>query len=232
MKRLADGLTALRFFVALPLVWVALMLPPARSLAPAVWLTLVAWTSDWLDGPLARRSGSTQQTWLGRHDLEADLAIVLAQAVVLVAWGVALPALVALVIAGGWVGWCAVRGRGPLALLAHGLWTDRKTLAVNTAPLQFATFVVYGNFMVVVWTRQAGLGRLLAGWLAATLLLSPGRSWHRIRSFFVVMRRFLLREPATPSASEHPVSANHNAASLDGGDRSQGRVPGLPNGPM
>jgi phosphatidylglycerophosphate synthase len=216
MKRLADGLTALRFIVALPMVWIALMLPPARSLAPAVWLTIVAWTSDWLDGPLARRSGSSKQTWLGRHDLEADLVIVLAQAVVLASWGVLLPAVATLVIVGGWVSWCAVRGQGPLSLLAKGLWTDRKTLAVSTAPLQFATFIVYGDFIAVVWSREAGLGRLLAGWLVVTLLLSPTRSWHRIRSFFVVMRRFLFREPAMPPPSEQRASDPHKPASLEG----------------
>jgi phosphatidylglycerophosphate synthase len=232
MKRLADGLTALRFVVALPMVWIALMLPPARSLAPAVWLTIVAWTSDWLDGPLARRAGSSQQTWLGRHDLEADLAVVLAQAVILATWGVVLPVLVTFVIVGGWVSWYAVRGQGPVALVAQGLWTDRKTPAVNTAPLQFATMVVYVNFMVVVWSREAGLGRILAGWLAVTVLLSPGRSWDRVRSFFVVMRRFLLREPAALPACEHQASDPQDAVSPEGGDRSQRRAPGLPNGPV
>jgi phosphatidylglycerophosphate synthase len=216
MKRVADGLTGLRFVVVLPMVWIALVLPPARSLAPAVWLTVVAWTSDWLDGPVARLAAPSKQTWLGRHDLEADLAVVLAQAVLLASWGVLFPAVATLVIVGGWVGWSAVRGQGPLALLAKGLWTDRKTLAVSTAPLQFATFIVYGEFILVVWAREAGLGRLLAGWLATTLLLSPGRSWHRIRSFFVVMNRFFWRQRAPLPPCEPRASEPHTEASIEG----------------
>jgi phosphatidylglycerophosphate synthase len=214
MKRLADSLTALRFVVALPMVWLALTLPPARSLVPEVWLTIVAWTSDWLDGPLARRSGFTEQTWLGRHDLEADLVVMVAQAVVLVSWGMVLPAVVTVVLIGGWVSLSAIRGQGPLALVSRGLWTDRETLEVSTAPLQVATFVVYGGFLITVWSRHAALGRLLAGWLAVTLLLSPARSWHRFSSFFVVLRRFILREPSPPASNEEAIPDPSEAASM------------------
>lgn len=216
MKRIADGLTALRFVVAVPMIWLALTQPPARSLAPTVWLTIVAWTSDWLDGPLARRSGFSQQTWLGRHDLEADLVVVVAQAVILASWGIVLPALVTVVIAVGWVAWCSLEGQGALALIAQGMWTDRKRLAVNTAPLQLATFVVYGSFILAVWSREAKLGYILAGWLVVTLLLSPGRSWHRFRSYFVVTRRFLLQKPAALPASEQRVEDPHRVNSMEG----------------
>lgn len=215
MKRMADGLTALRFVLALPMIWLGLTQPPTRSLAPAVWLTIVAWTSDWLDGPLARRSGFSQQTWMGRHDLEADLAIVIAQAVVLASWGVVLPVLLTAVITVGWVAWCTVRGQGPLTLLAQGMWTDRKKLEVNTAPLQLATFVVYAGFILVVWNREAKLGYILTGWLAVTLLFSPGRSWHRFSSYFVVTKRFLLEKPAELPASEPLAEDPHRVNSVE-----------------
>jgi len=166
----------------------------------------VAWTSDWLDGPLARRSKSGQQTWLGRHDLEADLAIMLALAIVMLAWGILLPAFVTAVTVGGWATWSVLHGSGPLASIAQGLWTDRKTLAVGTAPLQFATFIVYGSFILIVWGKESSLGRLLAGWLAVTLAFSPDRSWHRIRSYFVVTRRFLLQETAASPSDEQQTA--------------------------
>ncbi|MBN1135825.1 MAG: hypothetical protein JXM73_04525, partial [Anaerolineae bacterium] len=175
-----------------------------RSLATSVWLTIVAWTSDWLDGPLARRAKFNQQTWLGKHDLEADLAIMLALAIVMLGWGIALPALVTVITVGGWAAWSALHGPGPLASIAQGMWADRKTLAVSTAPLQFATLIVYGGFILTVWGRESSLGRLLAGWLAVTLAFSPDRSWHRIRSYFVVTRQFLLRETSESPSDQQP----------------------------
>jgi len=38
-------------------------------------MVLVSWLSDLLDGPLARRDNDHGQTWIGRHDAEADLSI-------------------------------------------------------------------------------------------------------------------------------------------------------------
>ena len=60
------------------------------------------------------------------------------------------------------------------------------------------------------------LGYILAGWLAVTLLLSPGRSWHRFRSYFVVTRRFLLQKPAGLPASEQRAEDPHGVNSIEG----------------
>ncbi|RLC92140.1 MAG: hypothetical protein DRI77_13205, partial [Chloroflexi bacterium] len=38
---------------------------------------LVAWITDVLDGPLARRDPRGIHTWIGDHDLEADLTVAL-----------------------------------------------------------------------------------------------------------------------------------------------------------
>ena len=140
----------------------------------------------------------------------------LAQSVLLASWGIVLPVLVTVVIAGGWVAWCALHGQGALTLIAQGMWTDRKRLAVNTAPLQFATFVVYGGFILAVWNRESKLGYILAGWLVTTLLLSPGRSWHRFRNYFVVTRRFLLQKPAALPASDQLAEDPHRVNSMEG----------------
>lgn len=38
---------------------------------------MAAWTSDCIDGPLARRSGAQYRNWIGDHDLEIDMSVAL-----------------------------------------------------------------------------------------------------------------------------------------------------------
>lgn len=71
-KRIADSLTFLRVVVAALLGWLGLSQGSA-GLSKAVFLLLLAWTSDALDGPLARRSSHREQSWIGKHDLEVDM---------------------------------------------------------------------------------------------------------------------------------------------------------------
>lgn len=47
----------------------------AEGLPLAVTLLIFSWTSDSLDGPLARRSRRHSSTWIGCHDLEFDIAV-------------------------------------------------------------------------------------------------------------------------------------------------------------
>lgn len=72
LKRFADGLTMVRVFLALVMVCVGLTLGRPGLDTTAV-LLIVAWATDLLDGPLARRARWNRQTWIGDHDLEADV---------------------------------------------------------------------------------------------------------------------------------------------------------------
>jgi len=66
---IADGLTMLRFVIAIVLI-------PANwslSLGVSVWLVSVAWVTDVLDGRLARAAG--EEGRMGRWDLTADTAV-------------------------------------------------------------------------------------------------------------------------------------------------------------
>lgn len=74
-KQVADGLTLLRGFIALALVWLGAV-QGAAALPLAVWLLLLSWTSDALDGTLARKSGRGP-TWVGEHDLQFDISAAL-----------------------------------------------------------------------------------------------------------------------------------------------------------
>ena len=84
-KRLADLLTASRVLIALLLTWLGLA--GARdSLALASFLLLFSWISDIFDGALARLGGSGS-TWIGDHDLEADVTVSLGVLIYLVGAG-------------------------------------------------------------------------------------------------------------------------------------------------
>ena len=73
-KTLADILTASRFGLAWVLLWLGIS-RGAAGLPAAVVILIIAWTTDVLDGPLARKDPSRQQTWIGDHDLEIDMSV-------------------------------------------------------------------------------------------------------------------------------------------------------------
>jgi len=77
MKAAADGLTALRFFIAFFIIVVG-FLEGRDGIGVVVAATLIGWTSDVLDGILARRSRIVGRSWLGENDFTADMAMVFA----------------------------------------------------------------------------------------------------------------------------------------------------------
>jgi len=54
------------------LVWLGLVSGP-ESLPIVVVIVIYNWTVDSIDGPLARKSLSFHETWIGRRDLEIDM---------------------------------------------------------------------------------------------------------------------------------------------------------------
>jgi cardiolipin synthase len=73
-KQVADFLTILRGFLAIALVWLGFS-QGSEGLTLAAWMLIAAWTSDSLDGPLARNSRVRYSTWVGDHDLVIDMAV-------------------------------------------------------------------------------------------------------------------------------------------------------------
>lgn len=73
-KTLADLLTGARFLFGLYFIWLALTGGP-QALSAAALLLLASWVSDVLDGPLARRDPRGIRTWIGDHDLHADMTV-------------------------------------------------------------------------------------------------------------------------------------------------------------
>ena len=73
-KTIADTLTVARVFLALLILWLG-MTSGAEALPAAATALIFAWATDLLDGPFARRDPSGRQTWVGEHDLQADMCV-------------------------------------------------------------------------------------------------------------------------------------------------------------
>ncbi|MGC9530148.1 MAG: CDP-alcohol phosphatidyltransferase family protein [Candidatus Bipolaricaulaceae bacterium] len=132
-RRLPDLLTAGRIMVALAIV--GLIPAGPRALGSVAVLLLLGWTTDMFDGRLARRLDK-EPSWIGEHEFQIDMLMVLSSAVFLVATG--------LVPTGLGLGYLAVAV--PLATFAHSRFEDYyrfKTLTMLLAvPWVFAPFVV------------------------------------------------------------------------------------------
>jgi phosphatidylglycerophosphate synthase len=73
-KQVADLITIARVLIAPLLIWLGAAQGEA-SLPLAVWLMIGDWTGDLVDGIIARRSRRQYETWIGSHDLEADIVV-------------------------------------------------------------------------------------------------------------------------------------------------------------
>jgi cardiolipin synthase len=73
-KQVADLLTFTRVVIGAMLVWLGLT-QGTQGLPLAVLFLTLAWTSDALDGPVARRSRDFYHTWIGDHDLQVDMFV-------------------------------------------------------------------------------------------------------------------------------------------------------------
>ena len=160
MNVLADALTTLRCVFVLVILYAGVVEGPTDGLTTVALLTILAWISDVLDGPLARRA--RRPTRLGWCDLVADLGLTLSLATCLVAWGM----VPFLLVAGG------------LALAGLGVRVFRAM-----APLQFAMGMVYGTFIFAVWQVAPEWGRALVGGVGLFVLLNPRRAWQQVAGF-------------------------------------------------
>lgn len=72
-KPIADALTQARVLLSVAIAGLGLW-RGREALPQVVVAVIVSWITDLLDGPLARRDSGRQQTWIGKHDAEADLS--------------------------------------------------------------------------------------------------------------------------------------------------------------
>ena len=172
-KQVADLLTILRIFLAGVFVWLGFNQGQA-GLPLAAGLLIASWTSDSLDGPLARRSRVRYRTWVGDHDLQIDMLVAAGLLIYMVAAGI-VDQLVATLYLLIWV----------LYFIRTGV--PRSLGMLCQAP-------VYGWF---IWTalRQApAAGLWLVGWILAMLVITwPKFPNEVIPGFLAGMRDAMVR---------------------------------------
>ena len=73
-KQVADFITYTRLLLLIVFIWLGLAYG-ADGLPLAALIMIYSWTSDSIDGTLARRSSRVYHTWIGDHDLEVDMLV-------------------------------------------------------------------------------------------------------------------------------------------------------------
>jgi cardiolipin synthase len=150
-KQVADLLTYFRAVVALALIWLGLT-QGVNSLPLAVSLLLFSWTSDSLDGPIARRDSHRKHTWIGDHDLQVDMAVSGGVLVYMVAADLLDPSVAGIyAVAWGLIFWRWGQGRS-LGMLVQ-------------AP-------IYGWFIWVAVRDARSAGQWLIVWIVAAIIVT------------------------------------------------------------
>ena len=158
-KLLADIVTLLRGLLGLSLVWLGFDAPatgePAARLPSAVWVMLLCWAADFLDGRLARLGRELRHTWIGDRDVYVDVFVSLCLGLYLVAAGFVSPLL------------------GVLYLLACAVIF--RTVGPNHGYLMLVQAPIYAFFLWVALHQVPQVGLWLLGWVAFILLVNWSR---------------------------------------------------------
>lgn len=177
-KQIADLLTFILAFLVIPFILLG-MTRGAMGLQAAVWLLLFAWLSDVLDGPIARRSRVKYSSWIGEHDLQADMAVSVGLLVYMLMAG----------YASWWVGtiytllWALILWR----------WNGCRSLGMLfQAP-------IYGWFLLVVLLNAPAYGLGMILWLVAIVVAT----WPRFHK--EVVPDFLSGFKEIRNSEEHSI---------------------------
>jgi len=169
MKRLADLLTLSRFFLSLGIM--ALGVWRGEGMLPSVvMMALLAWMTDTLDGPLARRARPQRTTWIGEQDFPIDVFMVVALLSYLTAINV--------------VPWQGVLMYLLVATAAIWWLREQAVALAFMAPVD-ALFLYTG------WQRAPTETRWVFLYLAVTLFLDWHRFCYMVGVFINGMRRVL-----------------------------------------
>lgn len=188
MKRIADYLTLSRFLVGLALVFMGLVWG-RQALTAAVALGLLAWSTDSVDGALARRAPNWRPTWVGEQDIAFDAALALGILAYFVLSGL-FPAKFALFWIAAWT--------------VLYLWTrTRAVLLMGMGGLD-------GMVLYALFRENAHLGWVVVLWFAAVAWFDRRRSKEVLRIFFHSAGELLgISEPeAEEPAPERPANGD------------------------
>jgi phosphatidylglycerophosphate synthase len=151
LRAIADLLTALRGLLCLAVLAQAWAGPEAFE--TVVYLLILAWTTDILDGPIARRS-KTPASAVARYDFAIDMVLIassLAYFVLaeFVAWQLALPYAA---LWGGLAWW--LRSKAVTMLLAFPITLLPVVIGLRHAPHAALIYVVWAaGALILAWRR-------------------------------------------------------------------------------
>ena len=183
LKKVADALTGLRLALSVTLAALGLT---GRLEGPqtAAVIVLAAWTTDALDGPLARKSGQAGQNWWGQGDLLVDMALATALLIYMCSAGMAHP-LLGLAHLLVWL----------VILVRQGSIT--KPLG---AAFQGPIYVWFGVSLLM---QGLLMGRVMLLWVLGNIAINWRRFAQRDVPRFIEGLGDLVRRPADGSTEEH-----------------------------
>lgn len=183
MRFWADLLTASRLVLAAIIVGLGIV-QGEGAFGVVIYLLVLGWSSDTLDGHLARRDSSGRQTWFSRNDVTVDAILVVS-------------GLLYLSLA-GFVPW--------VFSLAYLTVAGLLLLLFHSRSLAIALELPPGLLPVVVaFAERTSLGWVVVGWLVFTFILDHRRFLVRLRLFINGWhRRRSDRQSVTPSGLPHP----------------------------
>jgi len=160
MTRAPDILTASRGAIAVIIVALGFLGPSA--LGWVIFLTMIGWTTDILDGRLARRQNK-RPTWIGEHEFAFDMLMVFAALCYLVMTGFVplLPAAIYVAVASLFI----------------------VVFQSKSVTMSFA-FPIVALPLIVAYFRAPRAAYIYIAWIVLALLYD----WRR---FFGVVREFL-----------------------------------------
>jgi cardiolipin synthase len=150
-KQVADFFTFFRVLLSPTLVLLGI-LEGSEGLPLAIGALIASWTSDALDGPIARRSRVKYHTWLGDHDLEVDMAVSIGLMIYMLLAG-----FVDLQVVGVYV---------LLWVLIFWRWGHFRSLGMLfQAP-------IYGYFIYISMRLDPLVGGWMIGWIVAVMIIT------------------------------------------------------------
>ncbi len=179
MKRVADGLTASRALIALLIV--LLSLGGKDALSWVIYLIILGWTTDVLDGELARRAlrrleereaqDEGEQTWLGEHDFALDMLMVYASFLYLTLVGYVPPM------------WAF----GYTLVAAAAIWGSHGSKSVT----EIFAFPLVALPLLIAYREGLWVAYAYIAWIVVMLVLFWGRFLGVVKEFIAGMRQLL-----------------------------------------
>lgn len=160
-KVIADLLTGVRFFLAL-LIFFCALFAEASLLPLVVSLTLLGWTTDVVDGKMARLDPYGRKTRIGDMDFATDMFMIYSGLLFFITAG----------FVPFWPFFSYMIFAGATAIV----WTKKSVIMAVAAPIA-AMPIIFSFLHAPVW------GWIFTGWIVLALIFNWKRFMREIREF-------------------------------------------------